>query len=132
MTGSCLGIDRVCMTFKTGRTSSTTMTRSFQHMTDRTRWYNECRTCLCGRKRRTHPVKLTVLLCVMCYRSSFPCPCIPLLSNLFLPMHVSRQELYVKDASQALTEIKTALRNATIRMILYQDQFRQEQGLRGK
>lgn len=118
MTGSCLGIDP-CMYEVQDRTHVLYYDDPmFQEITDRTRCCNECRTCLCGGQGELIQLS-SPCCCKMCYRSSFPCPCIPVCCPTNMFPCAMRREIHVQDASQALHEIKTALRNATMYDPLY-------------
>ena len=84
-------------------------------ITDQTRFCNECRTCLCG--GRGERIRFDSTCCSgLCLRSSFPCPCIPAFCPAACFPCAWRHEIYVKDASKALYEIKAAIRGSKNRV----------------
>lgn len=90
-------------------------------ISDQTRWCNETRTCLNGGSGERVQLTSTCFFGI-CYRASFPCPCVPVCVPTALFPCARRRVLYLKDAAEGIHEIKNAVRNAREHDPLYQDQ----------
>ena len=92
----------------------------FDEISDKTRWFNETRTCLCG--GHGERIELTSSCCYgLCYRASYPLPCVPIcVPTSFFPC-ARRREIYLQDAAEGIHEMKKAVRNAREHDPLYQD-----------
>jgi len=76
-----------------------------------TRCCNECRSCLCGGQGERIRMDATCC-CGFCYRSTKPCPFVPVCCpGTCCPTAIVR-EIYVKDCHHALYEIKKARKEA--------------------
>lgn len=83
----------------------------FEHITDQTRYCNECRTCCFGGKGERIRLDSPVC-CSICQRGSFPCLFVPVCCPKSVCPCILRHEVYLQDAQQALHEIKKAREKA--------------------
>jgi len=92
----------------------------FSDISDRTRWCNEWRTCMFG--GRGEVVRFTsACFYGLCFRSSWPLPCVPVCCPVACLPCAREREVYLDDAAAGIHEIKSALRNAREHDPLYHD-----------
>ena len=119
-TGSCLGMDPCMYVIQDNPEVVYYDDPMFEEISDQTRWCNETRTCLLG--GRGEVVRFTsTCFYGLCYRSAYPCPCVPVCFPRWLFPCARERELYLEDASEGIHAIRNAVRNAREHDTLYQD-----------
>jgi len=119
-TGTCMGVDPCMYVIQDNPNVMYYDDPMFNDISDRTRWCNEWRTCMFG--GRGEVVRFTsTCFYGLCFRSSWPLPCVPVCFPVSCLPCAREREIYLDDAAAGIHEIKSALRNAREHDPLYHD-----------
>ena len=82
----------------------------FDNISDKTRFCNEFRSCVCGGHGERIQLDSTCC-CGLMQRSAFPCPFVPVCCPNTICPYILRREIYVDDAQQGIYELQATIKS---------------------